>query len=159
MGAEIEEIVLAFVAAAHGERMDVDAMMALVADDFVYQLNVPRSAVIRGREAARAEFTRHAAMATGMIAGSEIRMVLSDEHTVVMERFDVNDVGDGTRLTFDVASIFDVRDGRITSWREYWDTGDVAMQMGLDVPQILPPPPSDSAPPDGATRSRPRGAR
>jgi limonene-1,2-epoxide hydrolase len=138
VGAEIEQVVLAFVAAAHGERMDVDAMMALVADDFVYQLNVPRSAVIRGREAARAEFERHVAMATGMIAGSEIRMVVSNDETVVMERFDVNDIGGGTRLTFHVASIFEVRDGLIAGWREYWDTGDVALQMGLDAPQILP---------------------
>lgn len=140
MGAEIERIVRDFVAAAYGERMDVDAMMALVADDFVYQLNVPRSAVIRGREAARAEFERHVEMASGMVGGSEIRMVLSNDETVVMERYDVNDVGGGTKLTFHVASIFDVHDGRITGWREYWDTGDVAMQMGLDVPQILPPP-------------------
>ena len=139
MGAEIEKLVLGFVAAAYGERMDVDAMMARVTDDFVYQLNVPRSTVIRGREAARAEFERHAAMSTGMIGGSEIRMVVSNDDTVVMERLDVNAVG-GTELTFHVASIFDVHDGLITGWREYWDTGDVARQMGLDVPQILPPP-------------------
>jgi limonene-1,2-epoxide hydrolase len=140
MGTEIEQIVREFVGAAYGERMDVDAMMALVADDFVYQLNVPRSTVIRGREAARAEFERHAAMSTGMVGDSEIRTIVSDAGTVVMERYDVNDVGGGTRLTFHVASFFDVRDGLITAWREYWDTGDVAMQMGLDVPQILPPP-------------------
>jgi limonene-1,2-epoxide hydrolase len=38
MGTGIERIVLDFVHAAYGERMDVDAMAALMADDFVWQL-------------------------------------------------------------------------------------------------------------------------
>lgn len=60
--------------------------------------------------------------------GSEIR-------AVVVERLEVNDVG-GTRVTFHVASMFDVRDGEITCWREYWDTGSVSKQMGLQVPPL-----------------------
>ena len=56
MGAENERLVLDFIHAAYGERMDVDTMVSLVSDDFVYQLNVPRSPVITGREAARAVF-------------------------------------------------------------------------------------------------------
>ena len=41
MGTGIERIVLDFVHAAYGEHMDVEAMTALMADDFVWQLNVP----------------------------------------------------------------------------------------------------------------------
>jgi limonene-1,2-epoxide hydrolase len=131
MGSESERIVLDFVHAAYGEKMDVDAMTALMADDFVWQLNVPLSPVIRGREAARAELERHNEMSTGMVDGSEIRTVVSSDDTVVVERLDVNVVF-GKRLTFHVTSIFDVRDGAITCWREYWDTGDVAQQLGID---------------------------
>ena len=90
MGAEIERIVLEFVHAAYGERMDVDAMAALMADDFVWQLNVPLSPVITGRDAARAELERHNQMSTGMVDGSEIRTVVSNDDTVVVERVDVN---------------------------------------------------------------------
>ena len=51
-------IVLDFVHAAYGENMDVDAMAALMADDFVWQLNVPLSPIIYGRDAARAELEK-----------------------------------------------------------------------------------------------------
>src|SRR5262245_49255340 len=125
MGAEIEQLVLDFVHAAYGENMDVDALVALMAEDFVWQLNVPRSRVIKGRDAARAELERHNQMSTGMVEGSEIRTVLSNDDTVVVERVDMNVVF-GKQLTFHVTAIFDVRDGAITCWREYWDTGDVA---------------------------------
>jgi limonene-1,2-epoxide hydrolase len=131
MGAEIEGIVLAFVHAAYGEHMDVDAMAAAMADDFVWQLDVPRSPVIRGRDAARAELERHNQVSTGMIDGSEIRTVVSNDDTVVVERVDVNRVF-GKMLTFHVTAIFEVRDGAIACWREYWDTAAVAEQIGVD---------------------------
>jgi limonene-1,2-epoxide hydrolase len=136
MGTDSERIVLEFVRAAYGERMDVDAMTALMSDDFVWQLNVPLSPVIRGRDAARAELERHNQMSSGMVDGSEIRAVVANDDTVVVERLDVNVVF-GKRLTFHVTSIFDVRDGSITGWREYWDTGDVAQQLGIDPSQMF----------------------
>ena len=136
MGTDNERLVLEFVHAAYGERMDVDKMCSLVSEDFVYQLNVPRSPVITGREAARAVFEGFTELSTGMVEGSEIRSVVSNDETVVVERIDVNDIA-GTRVTFHVAAIFDVRDGEITCWREYWDTGSSAKQMGLPV-QPLP---------------------
>jgi limonene-1,2-epoxide hydrolase len=136
MGSEIERIVLDFVHAAYGENMDVDAMVALMADDFVWQLNVPLSPVITGREAARAELRRHNEMSSGMVEGSEIRTVVSNDDTVVVERVDVNVVF-GKTLTFHVTAIFEVRDGAITCWREYWDTNDVAKQIGIDPSQMF----------------------
>ena len=136
MGTEIERIVLDFVHAAYGERMDVDAMTALMADDFVWQLNVPLSPVITGRDAARAELERHNQMSTGMVEGSEIRTVASNDDNVIVERVDLNTVF-GKRTTFHVAAIFEVRDGAITCWREYWDTGDVAQQLGTDPAQMF----------------------
>ena len=138
MGAEIERLVLDFVHAAYGEDMDVDAMTALMADDFVWQLSVPRSPVIKGRDAARAELEKHNTLSSGMVKGSEIRTVVSDDHTVVVERVDVNRVGE-TLLTFHVTSFFEVRDGAIAGWREYWDTGDIAQQLGIDASQIFAP--------------------
>lgn len=136
MGMEIERVVLDFVHAAYGEHMDVDTMTALMAEDFVWQLNVPLSPVIYGRDAARAELEKHNQLSTGMIDGSEIRTVVSDDTTVVVERVDVNSIG-GTRVTFHVNAIFEVRDGAITCWREYWDTGDIARQLGIDPTQMF----------------------
>ena len=136
MGAGIERIVLDFVHAAYGEHMDVDAMTALMADDFVWQLNVPLSPIVYGRDAARAELEKHNQLSSGMVGGSEIRTVVSNDDTVVVERLDVNMIAD-TRVTFYVTAIFEVRDGAITCWREYWDTGAIARQLGTDPTQMF----------------------
>jgi limonene-1,2-epoxide hydrolase len=114
---ENEQIVLDFIHAAYGERMDIDAMTALMADDFVWQLHVPLSPVVVGRDAARAELEKHNTLATGMIEGSEIRTVVSSGDTVVVERVDVNAMN-GVAVTFNVTAFFEVRDGAITHGRE-----------------------------------------
>ncbi len=128
---EIERIVLDFIHAAYGQHMDIDAMTALMADDFVWQLHVPLSLVVVGRDAARAELEKHNGLSTGMIEGSEIRAVVSNSDTVVVERVDVNEMN-SVAVTFNVTAIFEVRDGAITHWREYWDTSHVARQLGID---------------------------
>jgi limonene-1,2-epoxide hydrolase len=133
-----EQLVLDFIHAAYGERMDVDAMTALVADDFVWQLHVPLSPVVVGRDAARAELEKHSSLSTGMIEGSEIRTVVSNADTVVVERVDVNAMN-GVAVTFNVTAIFEVRDGAITHWREYWDTNHVAQQLGIDPSHMFDP--------------------
>src|SRR6201994_5172511 len=108
MAEAIERIVLDFVHAAYGEHMDVDAMTALMADDFVWQLIVLLSPIIRGRDAARAELEKHNQLASGMVEGSEIRTVVSNDDTVVVERLDVNMIA-GRRVSFHVTAIFEVR--------------------------------------------------
>ena len=128
---EIEQIVVDFIHAAYGQRMDIDAMTALMADDFVWQLHVPLSPVVVGRDAARAELEKHNELSTGMIEGSEIRTIASNNDTVVIERIDVNAMN-GVAVKFYVTAIFEVHDGAITHWREYWDTAHVARQLGID---------------------------
>jgi limonene-1,2-epoxide hydrolase len=126
-----ERLVLDFVHAAYGTAMDVDAMTALLHEDFVWQLNVPLSPIVRGRDAARAALEQQSGLSSGMVEGSEIRAVVSTGDTVVVERIDVNMIGD-TPVKFYVAAIFDVRDGLICGWREYWDTAYIAKQLGVD---------------------------
>ena len=53
MGAHEEQVVLALLEAATGLTPDVETMCSLIADDFVYQVNVPLAQPIVGREAAR----------------------------------------------------------------------------------------------------------
>lgn len=135
---ETEQLVLDFLHAAYGEHMDVEAMTALMADDFVWQLHVPLSPVVVGRDAARAELEKHNSLSTGMIDGSEIRTIVSNGDTVVIERVDVNAMN-GVAVTFHVTAIFEVRDGAITHWREYWDTSHVAQQLGIDPAHMFDP--------------------
>jgi limonene-1,2-epoxide hydrolase len=70
-----------------------------------------------------------------MLDGSEIRTIVSTGDTVAVERVDVNAMN-GVTVTFYVTAIFEVRDGAITQWREYWDTAHVARQLGID-PAIM----------------------
>ncbi len=133
-----EKLVLDFIHAAYGQSMDIDAMTALMADDFVWQLHVPLSPVVRGRDAARAELEKHKTLSTGMIEGSEIRTIVSDGETVVVERVDVNAMN-GVAVTFHVTALFEVRDGAMTHWREYWDTSHVAQQLGIDPALMFAP--------------------
>lgn len=133
-----ERIVVDFIQSAYGESMDVDAMTALMAEDFVWQLHVPLSPEVRGRDAARAELEKHNTLSTGMVEGSEIRTIVSDGDTVVVERVDVNAMN-GVAVTFYVTAFFGVRDGAITYWREYWDTSHVAQQLGIDPALMFAP--------------------
>ncbi len=133
-----EKIVVDFIHAAYGQSMDIDAMTALMADDFVWQLHVPLSPVVRGRDAARAELEKHNTLSTGMIEGSEIRTIVSDSDAVIVERVDVNAMN-GVAITFHVTALFEVRDGAITHWREYWDTTHVARQLGIDPALMFAP--------------------
>src|SRR3984957_3648912 len=136
-----EQLVLDFVHAAYDEQIDIDEMTALMADDFAWQLHVPLSPVIVGRDAARAELEKHSHISTGIIEGSDIRTVVSDGDTVVVERVDVNAMGGvgGVAVSFNVTAIFEVRDGLITHWREYWDTTHVAQQLGIDPAHMFDP--------------------
>ena len=135
---EIEQTVLDFIHAAYGQQMDIDAMTALMADDFVWQLHVPLSPVVVGRDAARAELEKHNSLSTGMIEGSEIRTFVSSGDTVVVERVDVNAMN-GVTVKFFVTAIFEVRDRAIAHWREYWDTSHVARQLGIDPAHMFDP--------------------
>jgi limonene-1,2-epoxide hydrolase len=128
---ETEQLVLDFIHAFYGQHIDIDAATALMADDFVWQLHVPLSPVVVGRDAARAELEKHNSLSTGMVEGSEIRTIVSDGDTVVVERVDVNTMND-VAVSFNVTAIFEVRDGAITHWREYWDTSHVARQLGIE---------------------------
>ena len=128
---ESEQLVLDFIHAFYGQRIDIDAATALMTDDFIWQLHVPLSPVVVGRDAARAELEKHNSLSTGMVEGSEIRTIVSDGDTVVVERVDVNTMND-VAVSFNVTAIFEVRDGAITHWREYWDTSHVARQLGIE---------------------------
>ncbi|MDT5118814.1 MAG: limonene,2-epoxide hydrolase [Mycobacterium sp.] len=128
---ESEQLVLDFIHAFYGQHIDIDAATALMADDFVWQLHVPLSPVVVGRDAARAELEKHNSLSTGMVEGSEIRTIVSDGDIVVVERVDVNTMND-VAVSFNVTAIFEVRDGAITHWREYWDTSHVARQLGME---------------------------
>ncbi|HEV7720897.1 MAG TPA: limonene-1,2-epoxide hydrolase family protein [Iamia sp.] len=114
------EVVQAFL--GHLERMDVDAALALMSDDAVYQ-NVPLPPD-RGRAAVARTLGRM------MSAGSGFRVVhhniAANGPVVLTERTDVLSVGP-VDAAFWVCGTFEVHDGRITLWRDRFDWVDLTL--------------------------------
>jgi len=131
MGKEQERVVMEFLGHGHGREQDVDRMTALMADDIVWQINVPSWKPRVGRETARKELLRQNTMSTGGLPGSEVRNIVSNDRLVFTERTDVFEVGD-KRITLHVNAVLEVVEGKIAAWREYYDSVDLARQLGLD---------------------------
>ena len=114
------EVVQAFL--GHLEELDVDAALALMSEDAVYQ-NVPLPAD-RGREAVGRTLRRM------MGVGSGFRVVnhniAANGAVVLTERTDVLSVGK-VDAAFWVCGTFEVHDGRITLWRDRFDWVDFSL--------------------------------
>ena len=135
MGAEQEQIVLTFLEYTRGQQQDVDALVGLMSDGFTHEVGVPSTPRV-GRDAGRAELEHQNAMSTGLLPGSEILNVASNDRAVFVERIDVFDMG-RKQITLQVNGVFEVKDGKIVAWRDYFDTADVASQLGIDVRDIV----------------------
>ncbi|TWS18269.1 limonene-1,2-epoxide hydrolase [Tsukamurella asaccharolytica] len=111
--------VLAFLANMADGRAE-DAVAAF-ADDVVYT-NVGL-ATLRGRERAARVIRLLAHPALGF--GVEVTSIASDGAVVLTERIDELRVGP-LAVRFWVCGRFDVRDGKIALWRDYFDNLDIA---------------------------------
>jgi limonene-1,2-epoxide hydrolase len=116
------ETVNAFIAAV--ERRDLDAALELVSDDCEYD-NVPM-AKVHGRDAMRQVLAPMVASAT------EIEWVVhrsaSEGHLVLNERLERFEMPFGW-LEVAVAGVWEVQDGRITLWRDYFDEASYRRQL------------------------------
>ena len=117
---DAEQIVTAFTRAfASG---DLEAALELVSDD-VYYDNVPIGDM-RGKAAMR-EFL--APMMGGPVEFVVHRQVTAG-NVVFNERTD-NLVVNGKPISLPVAGVFEVNDGLITFWRDYFDNGTFLKQL------------------------------
>jgi limonene-1,2-epoxide hydrolase len=98
------------------ERLDIDAAVALLDDEVLYQ-NVPLPPA-RGRRAVEKQLRGLAKYGSGFEA--RIHNIAADGAIVLTERTDVIEVG-RLRADFWVCGTFEVRDGRIVLWRDYFD--------------------------------------
>ena len=111
-------VVRAFLGAL--ERLDIDAAVALLSEDARYQ-NVPFPPA-RGRRAVEQQLRGLARFGSGFEVHYD--NVAADGGTVLTERTDVLIIGP-VRAAFWVCGTFEVRDGRITLWRDRFDFVDV----------------------------------
>jgi len=117
------EVVRSFIAA--WSRNDLDEIMSFFAEDCVYH-NMP-VAPVRGLEATRGVIKGFAGMAT------KVEWVLhqiaeNDAGVVLTERTDRFEMG-GRWVELPVMGSFELRGGKITAWRDYFDLAQFQRQL------------------------------
>jgi limonene-1,2-epoxide hydrolase len=115
---------------------DVDAAIALVADDIVYQnVSLP---TIRGKR--RLEQGARACYRRGLGFDVRLHRIAEAGSSVLTERTDAISIG-SYRSQFWVCGVFEVTDGKITLWRDYFDWAAILVAslrglVGALVPSV-----------------------
>jgi limonene-1,2-epoxide hydrolase len=124
-----EEAVRGFMAAckAAWPTGDATTLARYFSDDAEYQ-NGPLKPV-KGRIAIVASLA--AMMGIGGEVDADIRNLVADGPVVMTERVDYWRSGEKT-VDLRVAGVFEVHDGVITAWRDYFDASEFASQLSTD---------------------------
>jgi limonene-1,2-epoxide hydrolase len=117
------------------QSQDFDTIDALVADDIVYQ-NVGFPTIRGGARVKKLLRSMEGRMGFEV----ELHRNVAEGGTVLNERTDAIVLGP-LRLQFWVCGVFEVRDGQITLWRDYFDFFDITKAivrgvLGIAVPSL-----------------------
>ena len=128
-----EEVVQEFCAAFATK--DVDTIASLLADDVVYH-NVGMAPAV-GKEASIAMIQGFLDMAEKMTF--QIHRIAANGDSVLTERTDTFTIN-GADSPVAVMGTFDLRDGKIVAWRDYFDMGLITKMMSGEAvdPAVLP---------------------
>jgi limonene-1,2-epoxide hydrolase len=96
---------------------DPDELAGYFIEDAVYH-NIPMDPV-RGREAIRDFIAGFVATFDGI--DFNVHRQISDDTVVMNERTDVLRRKDGGEIALPVMGVFEVHDGKIAAWRDYFD--------------------------------------
>lgn len=114
-------IVLDFIDAWN--RMDWPGVLGLLADDVVYH-NIPMER-LEGKAAASAFIM--SMQPTGV--QWDVRSIAENGNKVLTERVDAFDMPNGKRIELPVMGTFEIENGQIRAWRDYFDLGTFMKQM------------------------------
>ena len=105
-------------------RLDLDEILAFFSEDAVYH-NIPMDPVV-GPDAIRAFIEGF----TGSVERLVFRVdhIAADGSTVLTERHDIFTFANG-EIDLPVMGTFEVADGKITAWRDYFDMNQFMSQM------------------------------
>ncbi len=123
MSVENDKLVRDFCAA--WSHLDVDELLGFLTEDCFYH-NIPMEPCV-GHAAIRAFVEPFLKGATS--AEFEIKHSTSSGNVVMNERVDRFAMGTKT-LELPVAGVFEIRDGKIAAWRDYFDLDSFNKQMG-----------------------------
>ena len=122
MSADPVDVVTRFCKA--WEAVDVDALMEFFADDAVYH-NIP-IAPVQGKDAIRTTIEGFAA-GVGKIE-FDVLAIAASGNTVLTERVD-RFINPDKTMALPVMGTFEVVDGRIVAWRDYFDLNQFMSQL------------------------------
>ena len=111
------------------EDRDLDVICSAFADDAVYH-NVP-VAPIEGIAGIRAIFK--AFLEAFAEAKLDIVTLAAEPGLVLAERVDYFTMNDGRKVVLPVNGVFEVRDGKITRFSDYFDLADFEQQSGFKL--------------------------
>ena len=117
----------AFVAA--WTRVDMDGISALLADDVFYH-NIPMDPIV-GKQSAMAFF---ASFPPFEACDWQVHHQVATGNIVMNERTD-RLCFNGVWIGFPVAGIFEIRDGKIAAWRDYFDLAMFEREMAKALAQ------------------------
>jgi len=120
------EVVEAFFSAIY--RLDFDAAIDFMTDDASYHdLPIPTDPTV-GKEPIRRKLDF---MIAGGVTGMdyEIRHILGGDDVVLVERTETWHFPSGARPTLRVMCTIELVDGKIATWREYWNNDELMGQM------------------------------
>ncbi len=120
---DAEAVVNAFMAEFDAEHPDADQLASYFTDDAIYH-NMPM-APAEGIEAVKAALAGVTQMTS---KGWEILHSAVNGDVVLNERVDRFDMG-GTEVSVQVMGVFEIRDGKIARWRDYFDMASFQKQM------------------------------
>ena len=115
------EIVMRFIDAWN--RMDWDQVVDLLADDVVYH-NIPMEK-LEGKAAASAFITGMKPVGVQW----DVLSIAENGNKVLTERVDAFDMADGKHVSIPVMGTFEIEQGRIKAWRDYFDLATFIKQM------------------------------
>ena len=127
MAASPETIVRDFCGA--WPRRDLDELMSFFAVDAVYH-NVPVAPCV-GAAAIRETFAGFLATMPGIIL--EVVALVAADRLVMAERVDRFVMPNGHRFDLPVTGVFEVRDGTIVAFRDYFDLATFEKGSGLKL--------------------------
>jgi limonene-1,2-epoxide hydrolase len=115
--------------AAWGDGLATADLAAFFAEDAIYH-NIPLEPVV-GKAAIAANINGFIRPGPPGIEGIEFRVlnIVADGPVVMTERVDVFRLADRS-FELPVMGIFEVADGKIRAWRDYFDIGQFAARMG-----------------------------
>jgi len=115
MASEAEKIVTDFCNV--WPKCNLDAIMAFFADDALYH-NIPM-APVKGKDAIRKVIKSFLPAPGGAIEFKVLHMT-SNGNVVMNERVDSFDMS-GKKVALPVAGVFEIKNGKIAAWRDYFD--------------------------------------